>query len=193
MADTVAVMNKGEIEQMGSPEDLYELPKTAFVATFLGQSNLFTGDVTADDSRVIVVDIAGLKVSVPKPRAQRHTGKVTVGVRPEKLQLHTERVESSPERNVLGPGRVTDVSFTGVSTQYLVQIPGIGEVSVFSQNTSVGPVVHEGAEVWVSWHVEHGFGLLDEPEDQDRFESDFSTGVIAAQTKAELLEELEES
>ena len=45
MADTVAVMNKGEIEQMGAPEELYELPKTAFVANFLGQSNLFTGKV----------------------------------------------------------------------------------------------------------------------------------------------------
>ena len=45
MADTVAVMNKGAIEQMGAPEELYELPRTAFVANFLGKSNLFTGDV----------------------------------------------------------------------------------------------------------------------------------------------------
>ena len=51
MADTVAVMNKGAIEQMGAPEELYELPRTAFVANFLGQSNLFTGEVSRHDRR----------------------------------------------------------------------------------------------------------------------------------------------
>src|SRR5688500_3311255 len=57
MADTVAVMNKGAIEQMGAPEELYELPRTAFVANFLGQSNLFTGTVTSSTGSTIVVDI----------------------------------------------------------------------------------------------------------------------------------------
>ncbi|MEO7123649.1 MAG: ATP-binding cassette domain-containing protein, partial [Lacisediminihabitans sp.] len=55
MADTVAVMNKGRIEQLGAPEDLYELPRTAFVANFLGQSNLFTGDVTGTTSTSITI------------------------------------------------------------------------------------------------------------------------------------------
>ena len=50
MADTVAVMNKGRIEQMGAPEELYELPTTAFVANFLGQSNLFTGEVDSSSA-----------------------------------------------------------------------------------------------------------------------------------------------
>ena len=89
MADTVAVMNKGRIEQMGAPEELYELPTTAFVANFLGQSNLFTGEVISSSSTSIVVDIAGRKVEVPRERAQRHAGEVTIGVRPEKLTLHT--------------------------------------------------------------------------------------------------------
>src|SRR5690606_2710780 len=78
MADTVAVMNKGEIEQMGPPEDLYELPKTTFVANFLGQSNLFNGPVTSSTANSIVVDVAGVKVEVPKDRSQRHTGEVTI-------------------------------------------------------------------------------------------------------------------
>lgn len=193
MADTVAVMNKGEIEQLGSPEELYELPRTVFVANFLGQSNLFVGRVTADVGEVIVVDVAGVKVAVPKQRAQRHTGAVTIGVRPEKLLLATSAPAPEAGRNVLGPGRVTDVSFTGVSTQYTIAIPGIGDVIVFAQNMVVGPVVHEGAEVWVSWLVEHGFGLADEPEHTERFDADATTGMIAAQAKAELLEELEES
>ena len=193
MADTVAVMNKGEIEQMGAPEELYELPKTAFVANFLGQSNLFTGPVTSSSGDTIVVDIAGVKIAVPKERAQRHTGEVTIGVRPEKVILHTSAPKPAAGVNVLGPGRVVDVSFTGVSTQYQIEIPGVGTVSVFAQNMVFGPVVHEGAEVWIAWTVDHGFGLADEPEPAPKFASDTDTRTIAVQTREELIAEIEEA
>ena len=69
MADTIAVMNKGRIEQLGAPAELYELPRTAFVANFLGQSNLFTGPVVSAKGDTIVVDIAGRKLTVPATRA----------------------------------------------------------------------------------------------------------------------------
>jgi spermidine/putrescine transport system ATP-binding protein len=84
MADTIAVMNKGRIEQMGEPQQLYELPKTAFVANFLGQSNLFTGPVVSTTSTAIAVDVSGQKIVVPLGRAHRVSGEVTIGVRPEK-------------------------------------------------------------------------------------------------------------
>jgi spermidine/putrescine transport system ATP-binding protein len=192
MADTVAVMNKGQIEQLGAPEELYELPKTAFVANFLGQSNLFTGPVTSSAGTTIVVDIAGVKIAVPKDRAQRHSGEVTIGVRPEKLILHTTAPKKAAGTNVLGPGRVTDVSFSGVSTQYQIAVPGIGLVTVFAQNMVFGPVVNLGAEAWVTWAVDHGFGLVDEPEHQPKFASDTDTATIAVQTRRELLAEIEE-
>jgi spermidine/putrescine transport system ATP-binding protein len=192
MADTVAVMNRGEIEQMGAPEELYELPKTAFVANFLGQSNLFTGPVTSSSGDTIVVDIAGVKVAVPKERAQRHSGEVTIGVRPEKLLLHTTAPKTVAGTNMLGPGRVTDVSFSGVSTQYQIAVPGVGLITVFAQNMVFGPVADVGAEVWVAWTVDHGFGLVDEPEHAPRFAADADTATIALQTRHELLAEIEE-
>ena len=171
MADTVAVMNRGEIEQMGAPEELYELPKTAFVANFLGQSNLFTGPVVSSGENSIIVEIAGTKLEVPKERAQRHSGTVTIGVRPEKLTLLTTRPVAASGVNVLGPGVVTDVSFSGVSTQYLVEMPGVGTVTVFAQNMVFGPVVNRGSEVWVSWTVDHGFGLADDERLEERSEA----------------------
>ncbi len=192
MADTVAVMNKGEIEQMGAPEELYELPRTAFVANFLGQSNLFTGEVTSSGGSTIVVDVAGIKVEVPKDRAQRHSGQVTIGVRPEKLTLHTSAPKKLAASNVLGPGRVTDVSFSGVSTQYQVAVPGVGLITVFAQNMVFGPVVNVGAEAWVSWAVDHGFGLADEPQAAPKFAADTDTATIAVQTRRELLAEIED-
>ena len=191
MADTVAVMNKGEIEQMGAPEELYELPKTTFVANFLGQSNLFTGPVVSSSATSIVVDIAGTKLEVPRERAQRHSGVVTIGVRPEKLTLLTEKPQAASGVNVLGPGTVTDVSFSGVSTQYLVEMPGVGTVTVFAQNMVFGPVVNRGSEVWVSWTVDHGFGLADEEGVTPRFAADDDTQSIAQQRRASLEAELD--
>jgi spermidine/putrescine transport system ATP-binding protein len=163
MADTVAVMNKGRIEQVGAPEELYELPRTAFVADFLGQSNLFVTEVTGRDSTSLTARVGGRAVSIPLSRAQRTDGRITLGVRPEKLLLQTTEPEPSAGVNVLGPGRVTDVSFSGVSTQYQVAVPGLGVLSVFAQNLAFGPVVNEGAEVWLSWRMEHGFVLQDVP------------------------------
>lgn len=193
MADTVAVMNKGRIEQMGAPELLYELPSTVFVANFLGQSNLFVGPVRESGADTIGVEVAGHGIRVPRSRAQRDAGLVTVGVRPEKLTLH-ETPDTIPSgANSLGPGRVTDVSFSGVSTQYLVDIPGLGSVIVFAQNMHSGPVAALGASVWVAWDASHTFVLADEPPADGRFADDADTQAIAAQARDRMLAELEEA
>lgn len=195
MADTVAVMNKGRIEQMGAPQELYELPHTAFVAKFLGQSNLFTGEVVSTSKTSIVVDAAGAKIEVPLERAQRHSGRITVGVRPEKVSLHDSAPKSDSARNVIGPGRITDVSFSGVSTQYEVTVPHHGAITVFVQNTSITTLHHDGDEVWLSWAVDHAFGLADEAEGEpvSRFHADLDTSMIAVQTRKDLEAELEEA
>ncbi|GAA8844344.1 hypothetical protein DUHN55_11620 [Helicobacter pylori] len=87
MADTVAVMNSGRIEQMGAPEELYDLPGTAFVAGFVGQSNLVSATVTGTDGDHLVADAAGTTVRVPRSRAAVTEGRVLFGVRPEKVRL----------------------------------------------------------------------------------------------------------
>ncbi|MEK9602341.1 MAG: ABC transporter ATP-binding protein, partial [Pontimonas sp.] len=155
MADTVAVMNQGRIEQMGAPEDLYESPQTAFVATFLGQSNLFGGEVTGSTASVITVSSQGHELRVPADRAVAHRGTVTVGIRPEKVTLHKSKPSAGADVSVVGPGRVVDASFSGVSTQYLVDVPGLGEITVFAQNTSLGEHAKHGDEVYLSWQVAH--------------------------------------
>ncbi|TPW70706.1 ABC transporter ATP-binding protein [Schumannella sp. 10F1B-5-1] len=186
MADTVAVMNRGRIEQMGSPQELYELPRTLFVANFLGQSNLLTGDVVATSGANTVVEVGGVRLSIPTARMQRTSGAVTVGVRPEKLLLLTEEPKAKRGVNLLGPARVTDVSFTGVSTQYQVEFPensALPGMSVFAQNLVFGAVVNPGAEVWLSWSVDHGFGLADAAEPGSSFaaaEADDTSVAVAA-------------
>jgi spermidine/putrescine transport system ATP-binding protein len=165
MADTVAVMNKGRIEQMGAPEALYERPKTLFVSKFLGQSNIFVGDVVESSGDSVSISIAGRQIKVPVNRAEKATGKIAIGVRPEKAFFHEDaEPAANAGLNVVGPGEIIDIRFTGVSNQYLIDIPNLGEVTVFAQNIGKSPVTELGAKVWVSWKVEHSFGLSDLPE-----------------------------
>jgi spermidine/putrescine transport system ATP-binding protein len=169
MADTVAVMNKGRIEQMGAPEKLYDRPKTVFVSKFLGQSNLFVGDVVEENANSVSIDCKGHKLTVPKARAEKHSGKIAIGVRPEKATFHEDGAPAkSSDLNVVGPGEIIDIRFTGVSNQYLIEIPNLGEVTVFAQNVGKSPVTELGAKVWVSWKVEHAFGLADLPVTEDK-------------------------
>lgn len=166
MADTVAVMNKGRIEQMGAPEALYERPKTLFVSKFLGQSNIFVGEVAETNADSVSINVAGSKITVPTKRAEKTTGKIAIGVRPEKATFHEDQAPAaSAGLNIIGPGEIIDIRFTGVSNQYLIEIPQIGKVTVFAQNVGKSPVTELGAKVWVSWKVEHSFGLSDLPAD----------------------------
>ena len=163
MADTVAVMNLGRIEQMGAPETLYDRPKTVFVSKFLGQSNLLVGDVTSTSANSISIDVAGNKISVPKNRAEKHKGKIAIGFRPEKATFSSKKPTESAAKNVIGPGEIIDIRFTGVSNQYLIDVPVLGNITVFAQNMTHFAPIEVGAKVWISWDVENSFGLSDLP------------------------------
>lgn len=183
MADTVAVMNKGRIEQMGAPEELYELPRTAFVANFLGKTNLFRVEVAGRNEDGMLTHLNGERISVPQDRTQSDSGTLTVGVRPEKMRIHQSRPADRAGTNVLGPFRIASVSFVGVSTQYTLEGPGYDPVEVFAQNVESGPAAAQGDEVYVSWLVQHTFGLLDDTSEATPTASNVSTQVLAARAK----------
>ena len=160
MADTVAVMNAGRIEQMGHPADVYELPKTAFVANFLGQANLFGGSISGRDGEDVVVATHGISMRLPSNRNSASESDLLVGVRPEKITiLDAVDVGKIPTGNNVVTGTVTDVSYTGVSTQYLVEAPWGQVLNVFEQNVIVGDRSEVGDPVVVHWAPEHTFGL----------------------------------
>jgi spermidine/putrescine transport system ATP-binding protein len=154
MADTIAVMNEGRIEQLGSPTDLYENPVTTFVANFLGQSNLVKATVTGKSGGDLLLDVQGTRLAMPAERCAAESDSVWVGVRPEKL--HASPV-SSPEQDGLR-GVVTDASFMGVSTHYLVRTPWGQELTVVQQNDGT-PLLRRGDEVVLAWNPAHSFGL----------------------------------
>jgi spermidine/putrescine transport system ATP-binding protein len=160
MADTIAVMNNGHIEQLGGPAELYESPNTTFVANFLGQSNLIAATVSGTDGDDLVVEVQGQKIAMPSSRKPEGSSDLLVGVRPEKIQLvaHGEPTDSA-RRNVLPGGVVIDASFTGLSTQYLVRMPWDQELMVFAQNLGAGGIMPSGTQVDLHWDPAHTFAL----------------------------------
>jgi spermidine/putrescine transport system ATP-binding protein len=164
MADTIAVMNAGVIEQMGAPDELYENPRTTFVANFLGQSNLIEGTIQGRDGDLTTVDMHGITISVPKARTHAEGDKGWIGIRPEKVLIGDEGEALDAPGNTIPGGVVTDVSFVGVSTQYLVRMPWGQEVQVFEQNTGRRRIFRYGDKVELSWRPEYAF-LLDHDQD----------------------------
>ncbi len=163
MADTVAVMNAGRVEQLGTPTDLYENPRTTFVANFLGTSNFVEAEIDARSGEEVVVKAGGGKLVLPAARCSAPTttgGKVLVGVRPEKVSLtHADDAGAIPEGRNRITGRIADSSFIGVSTQYVVDSPVCPEFEVYAQNIDRDPRLVPGTEVVVHWSPAHTFGL----------------------------------
>jgi spermidine/putrescine transport system ATP-binding protein len=157
MADTIAVMNEGKIEQMGSPADLYDNPETAFVANFLGQSNLIKGTIVGNDGDSIVADLYGQKISLPKNRSHAVDNSMYAGIRPEKFRISL--VGTPVTGNVLTGGRIEDVSYIGVSTQYQVEMPWGQELMVFEQNDDGVAPFNKGDAVNISWAPIFTFAL----------------------------------
>jgi spermidine/putrescine transport system ATP-binding protein len=165
MADTVAVMNGGRVEQLGAPADLYENPATTFVANFLGTSNLIEAEITEAGGEHLLLTASGTTLRLPSRRcraapAARTGGKVLAGVRPEKMALiHADRADAVPEGHNRLPGRIKDASFIGVSTQYVIDAHGLGELAVYEQNIERDGRLVPGAEVVLHWNPAHTFGL----------------------------------
>ncbi|HEY3106998.1 MAG TPA: ABC transporter ATP-binding protein [Gaiellaceae bacterium] len=145
MADQIAVMNQGHVEQLGAPEELYERPATAFVAGFLGASNLLSGVIEGPDA----VRLA--EGTLVHAQVDGKSGPVAAGVRPEKIT-----VGESGGQNRL-PGRVVETAYIGVATQLVVDTAA-GTVQVFAQNIDSGKRTPEpGSNVTLSWSPESTF------------------------------------
>jgi len=122
MSDRIAVMNVGRIEQLGTPEELYERPRTRFVAQFLGICNLLEGKVQSCDKSFVFVHTAVGVLKVDSTSAQqfppRREGQ-TLGIRPEKIVLNPANVVSNCMR-----ARVEDLVYNGAETQLQLRSGG---------------------------------------------------------------------
>jgi spermidine/putrescine transport system ATP-binding protein len=142
MSNRIAVMSAGVIEQVGTPTEIYECPGSAFVANFIGVSNVFTGTVRSAAAGVVTcVTDQGLEIRVPAQGggALAPGERVGVVVRPERIALRPAgaAAEDLPFDNVY-PATIKTVIYMGSGTQFVVDIVGRSSAQVLQQNVSSG-------------------------------------------------------
>ena len=167
MSDRIAVMNEGVIEQLAAPRDIYEHPKTRFVAGFIGTSNLLSGTVTSTDPATggAVIDLGdGGRIVVPAAHKQPGD-ELEITVRPEKITLVADGADAARPARVgqhdcALRGTVSEVVYLGTSTNYNVSTSAGAEVVVYSQNTAndaSGP--QRGEQVWLHWDSANSYAI----------------------------------
>jgi spermidine/putrescine transport system ATP-binding protein len=159
MSDRIAVMDEGAIEQLGTPREIYEHPRTRFVAGFIGTSNLLSGTVTRTGPRAAVIDVSEHeRIIVPAGRRQVAPGtSLELTVRPEKIELSAS---APPPGGCAVRGRVTEVVYLGTSTNFAVTTTTGADIVVFQQNSAAaGDVAARGDLVWLSWRPEHSYPI----------------------------------
>jgi spermidine/putrescine transport system ATP-binding protein len=159
MSDRIAVMNDGQIEHLGTPREIYEHPRTRFVAGFIGTSNLLSGTVTRMDGDRAVIELGpDERIIVPVPdRDVGHGSRLELTVRPEKIELATE--PPAGEGCALR-GTVSEVVYLGTSTNFSVSTTAGSDMVVFQQNSaSAADVAARGDSVWLSWQPEHSYPI----------------------------------
>jgi len=156
MSDRLAVMNEGLVEQIGSPEEVYDRPATEFVAEFLGASNLLPGTVVGEDAGVARIALdGGPEVRLPANRVPEGRDRVKVGVRPEKVRPFRDGDADAWNENEVR-GRVVTATYLGLGHQLAVSGPGGTTLTVYVQNAGEG-TPHPGDEVRLRWRPEHTF------------------------------------
>ncbi|HEX5192446.1 MAG TPA: ABC transporter ATP-binding protein [Solirubrobacteraceae bacterium] len=157
MSDRLVVMNEGRVEQLGGVREIYERPRTRFVAGFIGTSNLLTGRVQRISEGIASLDAgADERLLVPVTESMSVGNTVELTVRPEKIALRSQR----PADACALRGTVAEIVYLGTSTNYTVSTGRGASVVVFAQNAaSPESVAERGDEVWLCWAPEHSYAI----------------------------------
>jgi spermidine/putrescine transport system ATP-binding protein len=162
LSDRIAVMDGGRIEQVGTPAEIYEAPRTSFVAAFIGDTNFLEGQVRDCPERDYCrIAIAGLpEILCFNDKAIQPGQPIFLSIRPEKIHISHDRPEERPQRNYL-PGVVEDVIYLGSNTKYWVRVGGY-RIQVLRQHDRYfldEKPLRWKDEAWIWWHADDGFML----------------------------------
>lgn len=136
VSDRVAVMNEGEILQIGTPAEIYEKPSCRFVAHFIGETNMIEGLVTGMSAGRITIDAPGLgPIASRCDKQARIHDLCRIAIRPEKVLVARERPEGLTDANVIG-GSVHDIIYTGFQSKYFIDARDGRRFRVFRQHDS---------------------------------------------------------
>jgi spermidine/putrescine transport system ATP-binding protein len=153
LSDRIAVMNAGRIEQLGTPEDIYERPATPFVLEFIGRANMFVGELGAEDGRP-VLRAGALTLAVPEASAGASHGRAILAIRPERVRLCVAPPANGATAGVnVVSAAVTNVVYLGSHAHYYVRL-ATGEELVAYHSAAEGPAIKVESHVWATWRTE---------------------------------------
>lgn len=162
VADQMAIMNHtGEIEQIGTPKEIYEFPVSSFVARFVGTTNIYTGMLRnlEDDPQIEVPNLGSFKLFIPQKKEWMREGcHMMMSIRPEKIMISKKKLKNFS--NTL-KGTVHSIVYHGRSTQYNISLNNGQRIQVFEQNEEHFPqeVFDYDNEVNLYWQKENAVVL----------------------------------
>jgi spermidine/putrescine transport system ATP-binding protein len=157
MSNRLGVMRGGKLEQVGTTEEVYEHPKTLFVANFIGDNNVLHGNVCAIEPATISIDCQGLVIQAARTMAAAMGQSIALSIRPLRIQVGEEA--SAVDNHFRG--RIVEATYTGDIIDYRVELPGGNRVSV--KVVTGGQTKHGvGDSVEVGWNREHAVLVLPE-------------------------------
>jgi putrescine transport system ATP-binding protein len=163
LSDRIAVMDKGQFQQIGTPKEIYEFPHNRFVADFIGTMNTFEGIVTVvdDDQIKVYSDEAGETLTALGRQLVEVGQNVEIAVRPEKIFISKEKPAKSDD--VLIEGVVDDLGYLGNRSLYRIKLTSGKIIQVSSQNRrrSITRFLEWEDKVWISWTPNSAVVLLD--------------------------------
>jgi spermidine/putrescine transport system ATP-binding protein len=149
MSDRIAVMNLGNVEQIGTPTDIYDAPSTVFVANFIGQANLWAGTQNRLDGDIAEVSVLGTTLRArPGTTRIESGGQATLMVRPERVRVSVDQ----PSGDVVSVrGTVTDLTFQGPVVRLSLAAPDGSPVVAHVGPEQQLPLLRPGDQVYVCW------------------------------------------
>lgn len=155
MSDRIAVMNKGKIEQIGVPDEIYERPRTKFVADFIGETNMFEGQITGingDEANITVEDGVNLNIKdiqIKQGKIQNEDN-VIIAIRPERIRLNLNEDENSNNVKV----KIKERIYVGSVNKTVVLLKNGREVTVNEPASNTLSIPQGVKDVYISWKYE---------------------------------------
>lgn len=136
LATRIAVMDRGLIRQTGTPTEIYEFPRTRFVADFIGSINIFDGEVKSSVNGKVTVAAPGLgaNVTVDHTDALANGSKISIAVRPEKISIERKKPGAKAADNAIA-GKVVDLGYFGKDSLYRIKLDSGTVIAVNNVNS----------------------------------------------------------
>lgn len=132
MSDRICIMGGGRIQQIGTPQELYDRPRNRYVADFIGKSDIFSGRVIDVQGDLARVEMRGIQTLCAYTQAPTPGDEVLISIRPESVAIHKTRPHDVPDTATIMTGIVQNRIFLGEHTEYLLKNNDLGEFVVLA-------------------------------------------------------------